>query len=178
MEQIRKFRIKDWKKVSKIYKQSFPKEERFSFLLLYFNCIRKNSNLFVYEINHQIQGFIYLIFYQNMIFILYLAIDKNHRKQKYGSKLLNWCQNYFSNVTFYLNIEEINPEFLDIEIRKKRLHFYLKNHFYLSEYLSIEKGGNFNILSSSKIIDIDQYKKLDKKISKWFFNKKSIIKKI
>ena len=69
-ENIRKFKIEDWKKIKKIYKNSFPKEERFPFLLLYFNILRKNSNLYVLEIDNQINGFIDAIYYKNMIFIL------------------------------------------------------------------------------------------------------------
>ena len=68
---IREFKIKDWNKVVKVYKQSFPKYERFSFFLLYFNILMKNSNMFVLEINHEICGFIHFIHYKNM-FLYYI----------------------------------------------------------------------------------------------------------
>lgn len=36
-------------------------------------------------------------------------------------------------------------------LRKKRLNFYLNNNFYLTNYLSIEKNGNFNIMVANTL---------------------------
>lgn len=175
-ENIRKFEIKDYKKIKKIYKSSFSKEEQFPFFILIFNILRKNSNLFVFEIEKEIVGFIHLIYYKNTIFILYLAINQDYRNNGYGSTLLNWCTNNYSDKAIFLNIDEVNNKFSDYEYRKKRLDFYLKNNFYLSKYLGIEKYNNFNILSTIKNFNIDEYKELDKKISKWYFAKNAKIK--
>lgn len=181
-ENIRKFKIEDWKKIKKIYKNSFPKEERFPLLLLYFNILRKNSNLYVLEVDNQIKGFIDAIYYKNMIYILYLAIDEKNRDLGCGSKLLNWFLKENADKNIYLNIEEVNTKFNDYELRKKRLSFYQKNNFYLTDYLSIEDNGNFNImsaniLSNNNTFELDDYIELDKKISEWYFSKESKIKK-
>lgn len=175
---IRKFKIKDWKNVLKIYNDSFPKNERFPFFLLYFNVLRKNSSIFVLEIDNSIYGFIDLIHYNNMIFILYLAIDTIQRNNGYGSTLLRWCLDKYQDKIIYLNIDEVDNKFDNYKLRKKRLDFYLHNGFYLTDYLSIEKDVNFNILSTNKIFNIKEYSKLDSKISKWYFNYKSNIQKI
>lgn len=176
IENIRKFKIKDWKNVKSIYINSFPKEERFPFLLLYFNTLRNNSNLYVMEINNQIIGFIDAINYKNMIFILYLAVDKKMRNLGYGSKLLKQFLNENTNKNIYLNIDEVDTKFSDYKLRKQRLNFYLNNNFYLTNYLSVEKDGNFNIMiASNNNFEVDNYIELDKKISKWYFTKKSKI---
>ncbi len=80
--------------------------------------------------------------------------------------------------TIYLNIDEINEKYVDIEIRKKRQNFYLKNNIHLTNYLSIEKNCNANILSSSDSFNLNEYIKLDKKIGNWFLCGKSNITKI
>lgn len=176
IENIRKFKIKDWKNVKSIYINSFPKEERFPFLLLYFNTLRNNSNLYVMEINNQIIGFIDAINYKNMIFILYLAVDKKMRNLGYGSKLLKQFLNENTNKNIYLNIDEVDTKFSDYKLRKQRLNFYLNNNFYLTNYLSVEQDGNFNIMiASNNNFEVDNYIELDKKISKWYFTKKSKI---
>lgn len=173
---IRKFKIKDWKNVKSIYINSFPKEERFPFLLLYFNTLRNNSNLYVMEINNQIIGFIDAINYKNMIFILYLAVDKKMRNLGYGSKLLKQFLNENTNKNIYLNIDEVDTKFSNYKLRKQRLNFYLNNNFYLTNYLSVEQDGNFNIMiASNNNFEVDNYIELDKKISKWYFTKKSKI---
>lgn len=175
-ESIRKFKIKDWKNIKKLYINSFQKEERFSFLLLYFNILRKNSKLYILEVNNQTTGFIDAIYYKNMIFILYLAIDKKKRNLGYGSKLLKWFLNENKDKNIYLNIDEVDTSFSDYKLRKKRLDFYLNNNFHLTDYLSIEDGGNFNIMVTNNF-ELNNYIELDKKVSKWYFNKISEIQK-
>ena len=66
----------------------------------------------------------------------------------------------------YLNIEEVKKDIKDYEKRLKRLKFYLKNDFFITSYMSKEKTESFNILSSNKEIDIEQYKELDKYVAK------------
>lgn len=61
------------------------------------------------------------------------------------------------------------------------MNFYQKNNFYLTDYLSIEDNGNFNIMSANILtnnntFELDNYIELDKKISEWYFSKKSKIK--
>lgn len=180
-ENMRKFKIKDLKNIKSIYKSSFPKEERFSFLLLCFNILRNNSNLYVLEINNQITSFIDAVYYKDMVFILYLAVDERNRNLGYGSKLLKWFLKENSNKTIYLNIDEVDNKFSDYELRKQRLNFYLNNKFHLTDYLSIEKDGNFNILNANVLannsFELDSYIELDKKISKWYFSKEAKIEK-
>ncbi len=74
-----------------------------------------------------------------MSFILYLAVNKMYRDKGYGTYLLNEELKLYKENTIYLNIDEINEKYVDIEIRKKRLNFYLKNNIHLINYLSIEK---------------------------------------
>lgn len=175
---IRKFRISDIHNINKIYKDSFKKNERFSLNLFYFNIILQKSKIYVLENYGKICAFIYLFFYKDMIFVLYLAVDINERDKGYGSKLLSWCLNKYKNKCFFLNIEEVDKKFQDYEIRQKRLEFYLKNNFYLTNYLSINDDSIGNILSNKKDFNISQYKKLDNNISLFFLTTKDKIKEI
>lgn len=172
---IDRFKMKYFNSVRKIYKSSFPRSERFPFIILLLNIIRGNSSMNVLIDNNIIYGFIYYINYKEMSFILYLAINKNIRNKGYGSYLLKWLQNKKHNIDVYLNIDEINSIYKDNDVRIKRLNFYLNNNFYLTNYVSVEHSGNFNILTTNKEFNINEYIKLDKKISFWFFNKKSKI---
>ena len=56
-----------------------------------------------------------------------------------------------TNKIIYLNIYEVDTNFSDYMLRKKRLNFYLNNNFYLTNYLSIEKNGNFNIMVANTL---------------------------
>ena len=77
-----------------------------------------------------------LIFYRDMIFILYLAVNTESRSKGYGSYLLKWCLQKYRDKKIYLNIEEVRE---DVE--------------------------NFNILSNCREIDINEYKILDRVVA-------------
>lgn len=173
---IEKFNAMNYNQVKKIYNESFPKDERASFYILMLGLIR-NCELFVLKEENIVYGFIYLINYKDMTFILYLAIDSLKRSKGYGRYLLNWCKEYKNDKIIYLNIDEINEKFEDYNARNRRLNFYLSNGFYLTEYLSIEQKCNFNIMSSEKDINLKNYIKLDKRIANILFDRKSNIQK-
>lgn len=175
MYDVKKFQIRDLFKVKDIYRQSFKKEERFPFFLLILNILRKNSQMYVLLSGKSVNSFIYIISYKDMSFILYLATDKNLRSKGYGSYLLNWFTEKSKEKNIFLNIDEVDNKYKDNKIREKRLNFYIKNKFFLTEYLGVEKSGNYNIIANNKEFDLSEYIKFDKKISYWFFSKQSKI---
>ena len=78
---------------------------------------------------------------------------------------MKWCLQKYRDKKIYLNIEEVKENAKDYETRKKRLKFYQNNGFYITNYISKEDIENFNILSNSQEIDINEYKKLDRFIA-------------
>ena len=127
---------------------------------------QEDTELYCLVNKEAVLGFIYLIFYENMIFILYLAVNTDNRSKGYGSHILKWCLNKYIDKNIYLNIEEVKKNVKDYEVRLKRLNFYLKNNFFITSYISKEEKESFNILSNNKEIDIEQYKELDKFVAK------------
>lgn len=173
---IEKFNIKDYVEVKKIYKNSFKKENRFSLANLTLNVILKRANIYVLHIGKEVAAFIYIITYKNECFILYLAVKEEYRNKGVGSYLLKWYLKNNEKKQIFLNIDEVNKIYDDYLLRKKRLNFYLKNNFCLTNYLAFNRSSKGNILSNKKIFDVEQYKIFDKKISKWFFCKNDNIK--
>lgn len=175
---IEKSNIFDIYKIKEIYMESFSKENRFSFFMLIFNLLLKKSENYVLKENNEIVAFLYVIIYQNQRFILYLAVKENKRNDKLGTYLLSWYVGNNKNCDIYLNIDEVNSKFDDYFIRQKRLDFYLRNGFYLTDYLSANNGINGNILSTKDKFVISEYRALDKRISRYFFCKRDkIVKK-
>ena len=158
-----KYKKEYYAQVNGIYEESFPVEERYLNLDKLIESL--NTKLYCLVDRQEVLGFIYLINYENMIFILYLAINSKVRSNGYGRYLLKWCLEKYKDKKIYLNIDEVKSEFEDYEIRNRRLNFYLKNGFFNTNYISKEDSGNFNILSNNLEIDIDKYKMLDKKVA-------------
>ena len=159
-----KFRNKFYKQTNDIYIKSFPKEERYLSLN---NMIKADStDLYCLIENENIYGIIYLIENRTSLFILYLAINSEYQSKGYGSYLLKWCLNKYKDKKIFLNIEELNEEKSDLEIRKKRLDFYLRNGFYLTNIMSKDNKENFHVLSNQKYVDLNEYIELDNFVAK------------
>lgn len=168
---VEKFKISNFPAVKRIYLKSFCKENRFSILNLLWNAFLKRANIYVALLKKEVVAFIYVIHYKNQRFILYLAVNESNRNQGIGTFLLKWYLQEDKGKDIFLNIDEVNEKYQDSEIRKKRLTFYQKNGFYLMNYLSVNDDTKGNILSIKERFDLEKYKLLDKKISKWFFCK-------
>ena len=112
-----------------------------------------------------------------MVFVLYLAVNFKNRHKGYGSKLIQWCLENYEGKSIYLNIDEVDKRFKDYDTRVKRLNFYLKNGFKMTDYLSVEEGCNFNILSNTGDLDLDKYIKLDLEVERILKDKPSKIVK-
>ena len=125
-----------------------------------------STDLYCLIENENIYGIIYLIENRTSLFILYLAINTEYRSKGYGSYLLKWCLNKYKDKKIFLNIEEINEEKSDLKIRKKRLDFYLRNGFYLTNIMSKDNKENFHVLSNQKNVDLDEYIELDNFVAK------------
>jgi len=173
---IVKFKNKYYKEVNSIYKESFPKEERYISL----NRMIKSDNTDLYCLIEKeiVCGIIYLIKYESTIFILYLAVNSNKRANGYGSYMLKWCLDQFNNYKIFLNIEEINDKKPDFETRKRRLKFYLNNGFYLTNIISKDENEKFHVLSNQKKINVNEYIKLDNYVAKVLNEPFSDIKEI
>ena len=90
---------------------------------------------------------------------------------------MKWCMDHYSSKTIYLNIDEVDEKFEDYETRLKRKDFYIKNGLKMTNYMSIEEECNFNILSNTGTIDLEEYKKLDEFVAKILRDKPSKILK-
>lgn len=150
--------------VKKIYKSSFPAVERY--LSVEEMALSEDTKLYCLVDNNVVLGFMYLICFENMIFILYLAISKEQQSKGLGSWLLRWCLDKYKDRKIYLNIEKVYKDVKDFQTRKKRLDFYTKNGLYLTDFISEEKEESFNILSNRINFDIDEYRLLDQHIAK------------
>ena len=105
---------------------SFNKLERFPFWILK-KCAKENNIEFNAILNNStIIGIEYVVKYNNVAYLMYLAIDKTKRNNGYGSKvLLDLSKKY---KTIILSIERAYNNIKDEKLHRKE--FYLRNGFY------------------------------------------------
>lgn len=153
------------KKVIKLYNEAFPKEERIPIWILK-RLIRKNKAHFygIYD-NEKFIGLIYNIYYKDIVFVFYLAIDKETRGQGYGSKILEFIKQTYTKHRIILCIEQMDKNSNNYEQRKKRKEFYIKNGFKDANYSVKEKGVLYDMLyynEDDKTVEIQEFKELMK----------------
>ena len=102
-------------------------------------------------------GLTYVITYQNLSYILYLAIDEKQRGHGYGSGVLQLLKKRYPH-TIMLCIEEVDEKYENYQQRIHRKSFYLRNGFLEMGFKYVEKGVKYEMLYvceklSSKVYD-------------------------
>ena len=138
----------DMQQVSELYYSAFPEDERAPWkALIDKHHEGKGEFLSIYD-HHQWVGLTYVITYQNLSYILYLAIDEKQRGHGYGSVVLQLLKKRYPH-TIMLCIEEVD----------EKLQIIMKNIFKVSKDAAENYGapGNYvigaNIAGFLKVAD-------------------------
>ena len=139
------------KKMAKnIYYNSFDKAERFPFWLLK-RCAREENVEFNVIYNDSvIIGIEYIIKYDDVVYLMYLALDKDNRQKGYGTQILNDLTKKYGNVI--LSIEKAKQGNNDIKLKRKE--FYLRNGFISSNKYILDNGIEYEILNTNRKYNI------------------------
>ena len=154
--------IKKNKKVTKLYNEAFLKDERIPIWLLKI-LVRKNKAKFygIYD-NEKFVGLVYNIFYKDIVFVFYLAIDKGTREQGYGTKVLDSIKQKYKNSRIILCIEPVDENSDNYEQRVKRKKFYLKNGFEDSNYIIKERNIIYEMLYYNENVALQEFEEMMK----------------
>lgn len=110
----------------KLYKLSFPKEERLPFRYLYRHVHNKNNSLLLYYDDEKYIGFTLSIKFDNYICLAFFATNPEYRNKGYGTQILNLYLENNSKEIVFLNCESFDNE---EDIKYRRYSFYLRNGF-------------------------------------------------
>ena len=111
------FLVNNKRFVKSIYYNSFDKVERFPFWLLK-RCAREDNVEFNVIYNDSvIIGIEYIIKYEDVVYLMYFAIDKSNRQKGYGTQILNDLTKKYRNVI--LSIEKASEECNDNKLKRK-----------------------------------------------------------
>lgn len=112
--------------------RDFPIAERIPYSRFKRAVKNKIMNVYSYFINEKRIGYFVTIEEDGVIFISYLAINKEYRNMGFGSKMLNEFYEYFKTKK-YIVIEADSPEGIsdqnELDIINRRKKFYFKNGF-------------------------------------------------
>ena len=85
--------------------------------------------------------------------LYYFAINDVVRSKGYGSIVLTKLKEKYQNLIIIM--EKVKKESIDYELQEKRLKFYQKNDFKLTDYLLSDYSGEFELLSLNDKINVN-----------------------
>lgn len=136
----------------RIYFEAFTKNERMPYpLMIAMSKLWHTDFLFFYDEKTPV-GIIYLAKNRRLVFVMFFAVAQELRGRGYGSAILQCVKEKYRK-RIIVSIEPCDSNVSDIDIRKKRKAFYLKNGYAVTGYMmklsGIEQeilisGGDFN----------------------------------
>lgn len=149
-------KLKEYKGIKSLMCRAFPKNEQIPMWLLHILAIRKSVEFSAYYDEDLFCGISYTVSNEELVFILYLAVNDKIHSKGYGSAILQCIKQRFSNKAIALNIEPLDPKSDNYAQRIKRFEFYLKNGFVDTHY---------QILATTTQFPIKEYKLTIKQLS-------------
>ena len=149
--------------IKKLYDEAFPKEEQIPFWILRKASRTSTAELMQVYDDDLLVGFIHLVYFEDVVYLYYLAIEPDERGQGYGSKILQALRRRFSARRIILNIEVVDENCDNYEERKKRKEFYLKNGFREAGYSTREYGVEYEMLYLGGNVSYEEFLALIRK---------------
>lgn len=148
----------DYKEPKRLYKTSFPKKELCPNWALF--LLKKCGALkqIAYYDDSLLCGFTYLLFKENTVCVFFFAVNDKIRNQGYGSKILQFVKQKYSDKTIVLLAEPTDEECDNTEQRISRMNFYEKNGIHRTGNHTVEYGVRFEILSTDPDFSEERYK--------------------
>lgn len=140
----------DLKRIESLLKNSFPEVERFPMDLILYKLEKDIGNLLAIYDDDNFIGFTYLIQYNNLTYVQYLAVDNKHQSMGYGSKILQFINEKYGMNPIILNIEIVDSTFENYSQRKKRKDFYKKNEFNESGLIFKDRWGTYEVMVNNE----------------------------
>jgi len=157
--------VKDDKKELKaLYKEAFPAVERVPFFFL-MNRIRKNGiGWNIYHKEEQFVGLSYTVRESDFLFVFFLAVKKGQRGQGIGTAILSDLKEKNPECSIVLETESLQIECSNMKERKRRVLFYKKNGFSMSDFIVRENKEIYQTMIKGEGLTKEIYERIFKKL--------------
>lgn len=144
--------------IERLYLQAFPAVERKPWELLLKKQAEGTMELFSLEDEDgSFLGLAIMAYDQDLVLLDYFAVSGERRGQGIGSTAIKTLQEFFKEKRFVLEIESTKHPSEDLEIRKSRKSFYLRNGLHPMDFDVNLFGVEMEILSNCESLDYEEY---------------------
>lgn len=131
-----------FRQVASLYEAAFPVEERLPLWQLSWNNLKNGQSFLTYFDQEVFIGFTYAICTDNLVYLLFLAVEESKQSQGYGSQILAQVKEEAGGRPCALTIEPMDEEQVSNRgQRLKRLAFYERNGYQLLNHFYFEGTG-------------------------------------
>lgn len=153
-------KLKEYREIVDLMKSAFPKEERIPVWWMNLLAKKNNVDFTAFYDEDEFCGITYTIETERMIFLLYFTVSEKFRSSGYGSKILTQLKENAPQKEIILDVEKPDIKADNYNQRIRRIAFYKRNDFYVSDYTLSIAGIDYQLLSTRKSPDIHEFEKI------------------
>ena len=150
-------KVKEKRKIRKLYNGSFPDDERIPFDILFTTMNEDRIMKAVYD-EEKLIGMYYLFLHDDIVYLGYLCVDESERRKRYGTQILNQIAEEYEGSRIVVDIEEVKDE-----QQQKRKRFYLNSGYESTGVFYHIYGVDYELLSHGGIVTKDEWHRLIRK---------------
>lgn len=160
--------FEDIKALESLNNEAFPKEERMEIREMMPLIFKQTIEVTAVYDDDTFVGFYALSVRKPSAYLFFLAIDSSKRSRGYGSKALSLMKAQYADYQIVLDMEAIDKKAKNIEQRKSRKRFYLRNGYYETGFFLDYNNLIMEVLCTDAELDADSFRILldNLKISK------------
>ena len=161
-----------FKNVASLYEAAFPVEERLPLWQLSWNSLKRGQSFLAYFDREVFIGLTYSIYTENLVYLLFLAVEESKQSQGYGSQILAQVKKEAGVRPCVLTIEPMDEEQVSNRAQRlKRLAFYERNGYQLLNHFYFEGPERYQILTTDRSLCLAD---LEQDLAKTFLGKYGI----
>ena len=141
--------------IQTLYESSFPEDEQVPFFRLKEQAQTELSDIYAIFDKNEFIAMLCTVYYEDIIFLWYIAVEEKYQNQGYGSLILKEMQERYKEYRLVLNIE-----IAENQIQLKRKNFYIKNGFKECGFYTEEYGVKYEMLYYGNKITYPEYEKM------------------
>ena len=146
-----------------LYRNAFPIAERIPVFIMKSRAKRGKAGFYSLMENDKFVGLAYQVFYKDIVYIFFFAIEESLRGQGYGSNVLSCIKEQYPDKRIILMAEAPDEKSRNNEERIKRIRFYNSNGFNEIGYNVMEVGVIYTMLcynSNGKEVSKPEFREL------------------
>lgn len=149
-------RKNDLKQLKKLYKEAFPKEERYPFFLIQKRVKQGKAEILALE-EDGFAGLAIMMFYKDIAMLQFFAVSPDKRGNNLGSTTLKLLKERYAGKRLLIEIETLVPEANNYADRVRRKSFYLRNGMKEMHIAVLLFGVELELLTDGEDVSFEEY---------------------